>query len=254
MQFRFLNVEFKPTLLGTLITMICIPIFIKLGYWQYDKAMLKQKIQANFAHSDANKIPNLKEHLANSQLLEFKKVEVNGQYETQFQILIDNKVENSLAGYHVVTPFKIQGTDTYVLVNRGWIQGGNRREDLPVFDTPKGNISLQGMAWLPTRKIFTLEDKTLPLDSAQKWQLVWQNLDMQKYVKNAPIKILPMIIKLDSESNAGGFVRHWEMSAERIVTHLGYAYQWFGFAFAALMIYLYLSIKRLNKTQQPYIS
>ena len=60
-----------------------------------------------------------------------------------------------------------------------------------------------------------------------------------------------MIIKLDSESKAGGFVRHWEMSAERIVTHLGYAYQWFGFAFATLMIYLYLSIKRLNKTQQP---
>jgi hypothetical protein len=28
----------------------------------------------------------------------------------------------------------------------------------------------------------------------QEWQLVWQNLDMQKYVNNAPIKILPIIV------------------------------------------------------------
>ena len=251
MQFSFFNVEFKPSLIGTLLTLICIPLFIKLGYWQYDKAILKQKIQASFANISHNKNPNLKDYLANTALLEFKKVEVNGQYETQFQILIDNKVENSLAGYHVITPFKIQGTDTYVLINRGWIQGRDKRADLPEFDTPKGEISLQGMAWIPTKKIFTLEDTTQKTVAGQKWSLVWQNLDMQKYVKSAPIKILPMIIKLDSESKAGGFVRHWEMSAERIVTHLGYAYQWFGFAFATLMIYLYLSIKRLNKTQQP---
>ena len=49
----------------------------------------------------------------------------------------------------------------------------------------------------------------------------------------------------EPDSAAGGFVRNWEMSADRIVTHMGYAYQWFGFAFAALAIYLYLGIKKL---------
>ncbi len=252
MQFRFLNVEFKPTLFGTLLTLISIPVFIKLGYWQYDKAALKQKIQANFAHKNAKQIPNLKDYLSNSERLEFKKVEVEGEYDSTYQILIDNKVENSLAGYHVVTPLKIKNTDTYVLINRGWIQGHQTRDELPVFDTPKGALKIQGMAWLPTEKIFTLEKNVSIEQSAQvaaknaQWQLVWQNLDMQKYVKSAPIKILPVIVKLDSKSTAGGFVRNWEMSADRIVTHLGYAYQWFGFAFAALAIYLYLSFKKLN--------
>ena len=255
MQFRFLNVEFKPTLLGTLITIICIPTFIKLGFWQYDKAALKQKIQANFEQTNTNQSPNLKDYLLNSEQLEFKKVEVDGEYDNQYQILIDNKVENSLAGYHVITPLKIQNSDTYVLVNRGWIQGSKSRADIPVFDTPAGALNIKGMAWLPTKKIFTLEDKTLvdkvPGDKSQattnaEWQLVWQNLDMQKYVKTAPIKILPIIVKLDNDSVAGGFVRNWEMSAGRIVTHMGYAYQWFGFAFAALAIYLYLGIKKLN--------
>lgn len=250
MQFRFLNVEFKPTLLGTLITIVCIPIFIKLGFWQYDKAALKQKIQANFEQTNANQSPNLKDYLLNSEQLEFKKVEVDGEYDKQYQILIDNKVENSLAGYHVITPLKIKDSDTYVLVNRGWIQGGKARDDIPVFDTPVGALKIKGMAWLPTSKIFTLEDKAA-VDSAQastnaEWQLVWQNLDMQKYVKTTPIKILPIIVKLDNDSAAGGFVRNWKMSADRIVTHMGYAYQWFGFAFAALAIYLYLGIKKLT--------
>ncbi len=248
MQFRFLNVEFKPTLFGTLITIICIPIFIKLGFWQYEKAALKQKIQANFEHANTNQTPNLKDYISNSEHLEFKKVEVDGEYDTAFQILIDNKVENSLAGYHVITPLKIQNSDTYVLVNRGWIQGNKTRADIPVFDTPKGTQKIKGMAWLPTKKIFTLEEKEKEQAGIKSlpWQLVWQNLDMQKYIKTAPIKILPVIVKLDNDSPAGGFVRNWEMSADRIVTHLGYAYQWFGFAFATLIIYLYLSIKKLN--------
>ena len=255
MQFRFLNVEFKPTLLGTLITIICIPTFIKLGFWQYDKAALKQKIQANFEQTNANQSPNLKDYFLNSEQLEFKKVEVDGEYDKQYQILIDNKVENSLAGYHVITPLKIKDSDTYVLVNRGWIQGSKSRADIPVFDTPTGSLKIKGMAWLPTKKIFTLEAKTPENKAAEdksqaptnaEWQLVWQNLDMQKYVKSASIKILPIIVKLDNDSAAGGFVRNWEMSADRIVTHMGYAYQWFGFAFAALAIYLYLGIKKLN--------
>ncbi|MES2637040.1 MAG: SURF1 family protein [Pseudomonadota bacterium] len=246
MQFSFLNVQFKASLLSTLLLFICIPIFIKLGFWQYEKAILKQNIQANFELSIKNQLPDLKNYLSNSEVLEFKNTQVQGEYATQYQILIDNKVENSLVGYHVVTPLRIAGLDEYVLVNRGWIQGKENRADLPAFETPAGVLNIQGMAWLPTQKIFTLEDKAQVAANNQKWQPVWQHLDMQRYAKNVPIKILPIIIKLDAKSDAGGFVRNWEMSQERIVTHLGYAYQWFGFAFAALMIYLYLSIHKVK--------
>jgi surfeit locus 1 family protein len=247
MQFSFLNVQFKASLLSTLLTIVCIPLFIKLGFWQYEKAILKQKIQASFESSNRNQTPDLKDYLSNSDILEFKKIQVQGEYETQYQILIDNKVENSLVGYHIVTPLKIAGTDEYVLVNRGWIQGRENRADLPIFDTPTGVLEIQGMAWIPTQKIFTLENKAQIEADSKTWQPVWQNLDMQKYVKSVPIKILPIIIKLDNKSTAGGFVRNWEMSQERIVTHLGYAYQWFGFAFATFMIYLYLSISKSKK-------
>lgn len=246
MQFSFLTIQFKTTFLSTLLTIICIPLFIKLGFWQYEKAVLKQNIQASFEQANHNRLPELKNYLSNSADLAFKKVQVQGEYATQYQILIDNQVENSLAGYHVITPLKINGTNTYVLVNRGWIQGEKYRAQLPVFDTPMGMLNIQGMAWLPTQKIFTLENDAQIAAYSQKWQPVWQHLDMQKYIKTVPVNVLPIIIKLDSKSNAGGFVRNWAMSQDRIATHLGYAYQWFGFAFATFVIYLYSSISRVK--------
>lgn len=249
MQFSFFNAQFKASLFSTLLTIICIPLFIKLGFWQYEKAILKQTIQSSFEASNKGLTPDLKNHLTDSSILEFKKIRVQGEYETQYQILIDNKVENSSVGYHVVTPLKIVNTDEYVLVNRGWIEAGKTRADLPVFNTPTEALDVEGMAWIPSKKIFTLENKAQIEADRKVWQPVWQNLDMQKYVKNVPIKILPIIIKLDKKSNAGGFVRNWEMSQERIVTHLGYAYQWFGFAFATLMIYLYLSLSKNKKIE-----
>jgi len=243
LQFRFYNYIFKPTLLGTLITLCCIPLFIKLGLWQYHKAALKQDIQTAFNRSEQISYPGI-DLIKNPEKYQFRKIKITGVYATQYQILIDNQVEQEKAGFYVITPLKIVGNNQYILVNRGWIAGGARHTDIPAFETPNGIVNVEGMLWLPTTKIFTLEDKALQDDSSRNWHVVWQNLDMEKYRKKASIQVLPLIIKLDSKSTAGGFVRNWEMPTDRIVTNLGYAYQWFGFAFAAFAIYLYMSITR----------
>lgn len=247
MQFKFFDFQFKPTLMGTVITLICIPVFIKLGFWQYNKAMLKQSIQDEYNKSALNGALDLVGHIQALEALQYQRVKVFGEYATKYQILIDNRIENDQAGFHVITPFKIQNLNRYVLVNRGWIKGKDKHTDIPAFNTPKGGQEIEGMVWVPSKKIFTLEDKTQSNPSSQDWQLVWQNLDMDKYEKSAQIDVLPIIIKLDPQSNAGGFVRNWQVPVERIMTNLGYAYQWFGFAFAALAIYIYMSCKRINK-------
>jgi len=245
LQFRFYNYQFKPTLLGSLITLLCIPLFIKLGLWQYHKALLKQNIQTAFSRSEQiNELGS--DLIQNPEIYQYKKVKISGEYATQYQILIDNQVEQSQAGFHVITPLKINSGNQYILVNRGWIAGNAKHTEIPVVDTPSGVVHVEGMLWLPSAKIFTLEEKSQADITSKGWQTVWQNLDMQKYKKSVPIQVLPLIIKLDSNSTAGGFVRNWQMPADRIATNLGYAYQWFGFAIAALAIYLYMSIHRIN--------
>lgn len=250
MQFDFLRYRFEINWFSTLMVLVCIPVFIKLGLWQYHKAATKQAIQDQYQTSLTKETARLTDYLATPERLQFQQVQVSGHYETQYQLLIDNQVENSQAGFHVVTPFKIEGTERYVLVNRGWIAGQADHQATPSFDTPNGLQQIQGMVWVPSSKIFTLEAKsdTTPTQSPP-WVLVWQHLDMKKYHQQAPIQVLDVIIKLDPTVKTGGFVRHWQMPASKIMTNLGYAYQWFGFALASLAIYLYSSVKRIQTNE-----
>lgn len=166
---------------------------------------------------------------------------VTGRYETDYAFLLDNQVENTRAGYHVITPLKIAGTSRYVLINRGWIPGNASHADVPTVKTPTEEVEVIGQVWLPSEKFFTLEAKE---DVNQAWKPVWQNMDMAQYKKQVPFDLSPLLVKLDAKSNAGGYVRNWQVPVKRIATHLGYAFQWFGFAIATLIIFLYLSIKR----------
>lgn len=232
--------QFKQSLLATLILLLCVPIFIKLGMWQFQKAELKQSIQEKYLESKNDKLvlPTLAE--VDWESWKYKKITVNGYYDTQYEIFLDNQVEQQRIGYHVITPLKLKGRDDYVLVNRGWVAADNNRKILPKIKTPVNFVDVTGQVWIPSKKNFTLESEEAKL----QWQKVWQYMDMDRYQKKIPIKLLPIVIRLDSSSQAGGFVRNWQIAPDRIVTHLGYAYQWFGFAVASILIYLYTGFKR----------
>jgi len=241
-QFRISSYTFCPSWLGFLVLIICVPLFIKLGLWQYSKAKLKQEIQTSYNASLDNAALNLPTKLEKLDEWKYKKVKVKGHYETKYQILLDNQVEDSRAGFHVLTPLKIENRADYVLVNRGWVAGGATHTDLPVINTPEEAIDVVGLVWVPSKKIFTLESTV----EKSQWNSVWQNMDMERFQKSVTISMLPIVIKLDAKSNAGGFVRNWQLPAEKIATNMGYAYQWFGFAIASIMIFLYTSIKKIN--------
>lgn len=254
-QFRVYKYVFRPSLLGIVLTLICIPLFIKFGLWQYNKAQQKLAIQAAYNHAkvdDALQFPlqDIKNQALNVDEWKYKKVTVDGVYETKYQFLLDNQVEGDRVGFHVITPLKINHSSQYVLINRGWILGKDTHTDIPSFDTPAGLQTITGQIWVPSKKIFTLENKAITKNgnsnNYQPWQIVWQNIDIDKYQQCVPFAVSPMAIKLDQDSKAGGFVRNWQVPAERITTHIGYAYQWFGFALATLLIFIYMSFSKVR--------
>lgn len=240
--------QFRPTLLGWMITLICIPLFIKFGLWQYGKAQTKINIQEAYEQSindTALSFPvNILElNKADKNYWAYKKVAVTGTYEPKYAFLLDNQVESSRAGYHVITPLKITNSEHYVLVNRGWIPGNQLHTDVPNVDTPKETVKVEGQVWIPSAKFFTLEEKSGQL----AFQPVRQNVDLAQYKKQVPMEVSALMIKLDPKSDAGGFVRNWLVPTKRIATHLGYAYQWFGFAITTLLIFIYMSFTRIDE-------
>ncbi len=235
---KSLRFQFRPRWFTTLVTALLIAVMIKLGFWQYNKAEQKQSLQATYdarAHQPAIPVP---QSITNLEDWRYRRLQSDGKYLTDYQILLDNQIEDEQAGYHVITPFKTEAGAT-VLVDRGWIPVGNRNQ-LPTVVTPSTTTRVSGFSWIPSPKFFELAAP----EEGQSWQPVWQNMDMVRYAKRVPFKVLPFVIRLDANSSADGFVRNWVMPAERIEMHIGYAYQWWGFSVALFATWIVVNLRR----------
>lgn len=237
--------SFRPSIWLTLLTVAMLFLCIKLGLWQLNKAAIKQALQVQSSSHQAEKAIALPDKLINLENWRYKRVKFFGQFDTHYQVLLDNQVENTVAGYHVLTPVRVEGNQLYVLIDRGWIPRATAsvgaKIATPFIATPAGMQAFEGEIGLPAAKFFTLE--TAAKNDSQ-WQTVWQHLDMDRYAKSVPFAVQPFTVRLSPDSKAGGFVRNWPPPGERVSMHLGYAYQWFGFALTLLVIYIVLNIKK----------
>lgn len=235
------RIRFRPRLWPTLAVLVVVPLCVSLGLWQWRKAEAKQALQSLLDQRSREPAIELPAVAADAASLRFRRVVVRGEYEPRFQILLDNRVYREAAGYHVLTPLRIAGSELRVLVNRGWIPAPADHRITPAVDTPAGIVEIEGIATLPPEKFFTLAP-TVP--AGDQWQPVWQNPDLAAYAHVVPFAIQPVVIQLDPANPAGGFAREWPRPDERIERHVGYAWQWFGFAFAAVAIWLYVNLER----------
>ena len=163
-----------------------------------------------------------------AEVLHGRPVRLRGRFETEYQFFVDNRVHRDQAGYHVITPLRLEGSDRRILVNRGWIPALARHSDVPQVDTPTGPVTLDGVTMVPGHRFFTLGTEA----ASAGWPAVWQNLDLERFARLAGVPVQPVIVQLDPSAPAG-FAREWPRADERYERHLSYAYQWYGFGAAA---------------------
>jgi len=234
------------TWLGAILTLgVALPILISLGFWQLYRAEEKQVLQSEYdrrANVDPAKI---EARLQKADDLRFYKVTATGYYDAAHQILIDNRTHEGQAGYHVVTPLTIKGSQTSILVNRGWVPlVENLREELPDVSPPKGLQTAIGLATIPVTGRFQLGE--LPA-SASPWQIVWPRLDIDNFQKLTGSQVQPVAILLEPGSKAGGYVRNWKRLDAGIAIHHGYAVQWFALALVLLIMFLLTFFRKKKK-------
>ncbi|MDA8364241.1 MAG: SURF1 family protein [Gammaproteobacteria bacterium] len=236
------RIRFRPGLVPTLATLLLLPTLIALGFWQLDRARAARALQAQIdAHARETAIVIGRKLLRPGEL-RYSRIIARGYYDARHQFLLDNQVHNGFAGYDVITPMRIAGSDTRILVNRGWIPMGANRTHLPPVATPRGEQVVAGVAMIPDAHYFTLAH---PRPISGKWPPVWENLDMRRFRRAVPFPVQPAVVLLDPHSPAGGFVRKWPRYDTGIAMHQSYAGQWFLLAAALLVIYVWVNVKRV---------
>ena len=220
---------------GGLLVVALVAGFVSLGLWQWHKYALKTAVQTELDQRGRDALIAMPRRIASADFLRHRHVELVGEFDAARQILIDNRIDpkTERAGYHVVTPLKLAGSDMRVLVNRGWVPAAADHRVLPNVPAPAGEVSLTGIAVVPPARFFTLG--AAPVGGGEP---VWQNLDLARYATSAPWPLQPVVVQLDAAA-PHGYARDWPRPDERADMHLGYALQWFGFAASTVAIWVF---------------
>lgn len=210
-------------------------ILASFGFWQLQRAEEKKILQADIDKQTSANAIQLTQSLAdNWQKHRFQKVFLTGFFETDNQRLMDNRVVNGKAGYHVITPFRVSGSDLRILINRGWVSTGNDRTILPEIFTPASEIELAGRISPPRSRPPMLSEDIKPDQYSDK---VWTHLDIDYFTKKFNTKVEPYIVLAENDLK-DQLIREWPRFDAKMAMHIGYAVQWFAFSFFALILWL----------------
>ena len=211
-------------------------LFVALGIWQLNRAQEKEVIRDRvLARSGMPPILIDADTTVGEEDL-FRKATARGRYLAQFQVFLDNKVHRGQAGYHVLTPLRIDGGEALLLVNRGWAPWGLDRQRAPVAEPPEGEVAVAGHLAIPVRNPISLGEDDRPEGFAR----VWQNFDMDRYRKLVGTPVAGLVLHLEDGSQMEDLVRVWPRNEDAwIKRHQAYALQWFGIAVIFLVIILF---------------
>jgi surfeit locus 1 family protein len=217
---------------------LLIPVFCGLGVWQLDRAEQKRQLAASLESRRKLPASSLNSGTQSPNELEFSKINADGHFLTQKTILIENRKHRGKTGFHVITPFLLEGTQQVVLVNRGWIPRQQLDQPDPV-PTPAGTLRISGLVTLPQPPALELQftdakDQGLPR---------WPYLTLDHFARWSGLEVLPFAV-LQSPDDSGGFVREWPQPKFSDTMHIGYAIQWFAFALICFVIWLRLSMPK----------
>jgi surfeit locus 1 family protein len=233
----FSNYQFRFSLLGTILAIIGICIFSALGTWQVYRAIEKQQLQLEMDSKAEKTVYILRSHEADIESKKYLKVIATGRYDINNEILIDNVVYNGTAGYHVLTPFILQGDKSVIMVNRGWLPVGRDRRVLPLTSAPDEVLEINGvLAPHKSRPPVILGDPDLK-------SKVWIYFDKPVFNLKSGYDVMPVIILLDKDE-ANGYTRDWPKYEVKVGMHIGYAIQWYVFGLIVLATYIGVNFKK----------
>jgi surfeit locus 1 family protein len=230
--------RFAPAFLPAVAAAAIIVATTALGNWQTRRAEEKLQLSRQLAEAAAGPVLAVPAAPAAADAFEHRRVAARGRYVGAATLWLDNKLHAGVAGYQVLTPLRLEGSDMHVLIDRGWMPAGDRRT-LPAVPTPDGIVTVDGIAAVPPKRILELgpESGAGPLR---------ENLVIERERERLGLALQPFMILQTSPSD-DGLVREWAAPDTNVARHRGYALQWYSFAGLAVVFYVLVCTRRIER-------
>jgi surfeit locus 1 family protein len=231
---------FRPGWLPTLVVLALLPLLIGLGFWQLARAEQKrQLISAQELRQQTP--PQAFELLESSVDPSFRRVLLQGTFDSEHSLLLDNRTRGGRAGVELLQPFYQQASGLWVLVNRGWLPWPDRRTP-PQFSTPSSVLRLQAWVYVPLGASFQLQADA----PSSVWPQLLTQVDAGKLWAQLGRGGGPHELRL--EAGPAAYQVDWPVVAMNPVKHQGYAVQWFAMAAALCGLFVYFGFNSTANT------
>ncbi len=227
-----INLRLTPDWRSSVFALLMLPVLLSLGFWQVERAQEKRQLKMLYQQRQAAG-PVTIESLSAGQDMSYQAVILRGRFDNDRQLFLDNRIHQGRFGYEIITPFQLQGSEQWVLVNRGWLAGDVSRRTLPVAVAVEGVVSLFAEVYVPLGMPVTLGEPSVE----KNWPRVVQNLQLATLAEEFKQPLFPYSVRLKAGS-VGGFKPNWLVVNVQPEKHQAYAFQWFSMAAAVVIIVL----------------
>ena len=184
-----------------------------------------------------------------------RRMTARGHYLPDAAVWLDNRPRplpaggsgsSAQAGFYLMMPFRLEGGDEVLWVNRGWApRNQENRETLPLVETPVEALNIEGIVFAHPGKVYELGSSTAsPVLNRPR---IEQNLNLDSEAKLHGWTQSPFILRLEESGIQDGLLREWPPLTTGVDRHYAYAFQWFALAFVGFVFWLVSGLRQYKR-------
>jgi surfeit locus 1 family protein len=216
-------------------------LFVRLGFWQLARRDQRRAINALVERRTREPAVPLSSLPRDSGELAYRRVKVSGTLDYGHELVLTSRMYEGSPGVYIFTPLRQPGSDTAVLLNRGWVYSPDGASvELARWRTERAAPGADSLAdEFPIEPLLAYArtysaPQTRPVGVRDRPRAV-SALDHAQLARRLPYPLAPFYLTVIPEQvpkpNAPARIAQPPLDEG---PHLGYAIQWFSFAAIAL--------------------
>jgi len=217
---------------------------VSLGNWQMRRAAEKEQAQQRLDQAAA--APPIV--LGSGRMLGpddlNRRVSLVGEWLSAHTVFVDNRTWRGQAGFHVVSPVKIESSGQVVLVLRGWVRGDPaRRNRLPDLGVGAERVRIEARVEADFPQALELSSAPAPGPADR----LWQNINRARFEAWSGMAVAPVIMRQTASEPDDQLIREWVLPGSGVDKHRAYAAQWYGLALLVAGLWIGLTVRRKSR-------